>query len=82
MTETPRCPTCFHCALIDIVGADHERCMRIMKGRNGEVLRTMIDANGRRVGTACKYERDSIPEPQRADGDRCGPDGIHWRSRL
>ena len=21
-------------------------------------------------------------EPQRAEGDRCGPEGIHWRSRL
>ena len=28
---------------------------------------------------SCPFERDSIPEPQRPAGDKCGPDGQHWK---
>ena len=28
---------------------------------------------------SCPFERDSIPEPQRPSGDKCGPEGRHWR---
>lgn len=26
------------------------------------------------------FERDSIPEPQRKPGDKCGPEGRHWEA--
>ncbi len=71
MTDAPPCQTCFHYNLAD--GMD--RCRRHQHMRDGKIS-TM------RPGFLCRFERDSIPEPQREEGDKCGPEGIHWRSML
>jgi len=72
MTEAPTCQTCFHYALVD---GWHHHCKRHHKMIGGKV-ETM------RKGWTCSFERDDHAEPRREDGDKCGPDGIHWRSRL
>lgn len=71
MTDAPTCQTCFHYSLID----DRPRCKRHQLLRDGRLQM-------QRKGWTVQFERDGIPEPQRAEGDKCGPDGIHWRSRL
>ena len=71
MTEAPRCHTCFH---YNLVGG-FDRCRRHQLMRDGKI-RTQEH------GFLCVYERDDYIDLERAVGDFCGPDGIHWRSRL
>jgi len=54
---------------------DRLRCMRDRTMRDGRVIR----ADG--VGASLDFETDSVPEPQRAAGDKCGPERRHWVQR-
>lgn len=67
----PLCRDCTHYALIN----GHDRCKRRQAMRSGRLL-TIAG------GFSCAFERDGIPEPQRADGDKCGPDGRHFVERT
>ena len=67
----PACNTCFHHRLD---AQDRDRCTRIQHRRGGLIQK-------RKDGFNCTFERDSVPEPQRVDGDKCGPTGIHWASK-
>ncbi len=77
MTDISTCATChYHRNLyLQTVSRHDHRCFRphTIKGRAGTFTY--------RDGVSCVRERDSIPEPQRVDGDRCGPDGKHWTMR-
>lgn len=65
------CPKCFHYNL----EGGFDRCRRIQHMRDSKI-RTMEH------GFLCVFERHHDLDPQRADGDQCGPEGKHWVSRL
>lgn len=75
MTSPPDCKDCFHHVLDETRGAVHSRCTRHHKLKIG---RLDMMANG----WLCVFERDQIPEPQRIDGDKCSPEGIHFVRRT
>lgn len=66
------CRDCAHVALISDLGL---RCMRARTLRDGTVMRP----DG--IGSSITAERDAFPESHRIKGDKCGPDGVHWRAR-
>lgn len=69
---TPRmCETCRHSAMVVIRGAGRLSCTRPMTMRDGK-------SNAMSRGTSVVFERDFYPESHRADGDKCGPEGLHW----
>ena len=71
----PNCETCGHSSLVQHAEWDEHkrlRCMRTRTARDGTLMLH------ERVGSNPLFERDSLPEPQRVDGDKCGPKGIHW----
>lgn len=73
---TPRmCETCRHSAMVEVRGVERLCCTRPQTMRDGK-----INIMGR--GTSVIFERDFYPEPQRADGDKCGPDGRHFVERM
>lgn len=72
---TPRiCDTCRHSAMAEVRGVERLCCTRPMTMRDGK-----INIMGR--GTSVVFERDFYPEAHRADGDKCGPEGLHWEGR-
>lgn len=75
MTELSTCQTCHYHRRVWICERHDHRCFRphTIKGRAGRF--TYGD------GVSCVRERDSLPEPQRVDGDKCGPEGKHWTMR-
>lgn len=70
------CQTCAHCTEFVFAGRDHLGCLRPHHYRNGGVLRPPEG------GFSTAFEVDSIPEPQRVDADKCGPERRHWVSRT
>lgn len=48
------------------------RCYRPRSFRMGGIDEAPRD------GFNADHETDSLPEPQRADGDKCGPTRRHW----
>ena len=50
------------------------RCLRAGKTRAGET--EDLD----KIGRSCRFETDSLPEPQRGAGEKCGPARIHWEA--
>lgn len=52
-------------------GVERLSCTRPMTMRDGK-------RNAMSRGTSVVFERDFYPESHRADGDKCGPEGLHW----
>jgi hypothetical protein len=74
MTQRP-CETCGHLQIVQHA-AWHEtkrpRCMRLRTARDG----SRMPHEG--IGSDVGFERDSIPEAHRTEGDKCGPGGRNW----
>lgn len=65
------CEGCFHLRIVDVLGRKNEMCDRLQTSRLGK----------KRRGVGAVFETDSLPEPHRAEGDKCGPDRKHWRAK-
>jgi len=50
------------------------RCLRVTTYRSG------IKDDPVGVGRSPDFERDSLAEPHRESGDKCGPTGLHWEA--
>lgn len=66
------CSTCTWREPQNVGGRIDDRCMRPQTLRTGT----------RRVNVSCVAETDSLPEPHRIDGDKCGAGRIHWSERA
>ena len=78
------CATCHHGHEKTLLDADpvrtEWRCYRVRTMRNKiNPERGVIHPGA--WGSSCEFERDSLPEPQRESGDKCGPSGLHWEAR-
>lgn len=51
-----------------------ETLLSVMHLRGGEKLPPLG------VGSDCIAETDSLPEPHRVPGDKCGKDRLHWKA--
>lgn len=71
------CETCEHGDLVahPTWPAPQRRCMRTRTLRLGPPIK----AEG--VGVAVELETDSVPEPHRVAGDKCGPGRRHWKEK-
>ena len=52
------------------------RCFRIGRLHNGSPDHHLG------VGRTCKFETDSLPEPQRPKGEKCGKKLRHWEAKT
>jgi hypothetical protein len=52
-----------------------QRCMRVATLRDGTPIPNL------NVGRDPDVERSAFGEPFRVAGDKCGPDGRHWKAR-
>lgn len=71
------CDTCDHAQMVYRHEWQGER-LRCMRDR---ILRLGPIAKAMGVGTDVRAETDSIEEPHRVPGDKCGPERRHWRKR-
>lgn len=75
MTVPPSCLGCTFHMIRDIPRRGQiDRCNRPQTDVHGHVIPTGIN------GIDCGFETDSIPEPQRRIGDKCGPTRIHYKA--
>lgn len=75
MTKT--CETCDHGRKVyrQEWRGERLRCMRDRTLRLGPVIKHL------EVGTDCNAETDTLSEPHRVDGDKCGPGRRHWKEK-
>lgn len=71
------CETCGHGHVIEHAAWQRAqlRCFRDRTFVSGEIARH------ENVGASVQFERDSLPEPHRAPGDKCSVEGRHWTAR-
>lgn len=65
------CAGCMYLRIDDVKGRSNEVCERVQTSRLGN----------KRRGVGAVFETDHYPEPQRVEGDKCGPNRKHWRAK-
>ena len=74
------CETCGHSSELYMASWNPPkidlRCFRI-----GLTLRGEIDHHDK-VGRSCRFETDSLPEPQRPKLEKCGKERRHWTPKT
>jgi hypothetical protein len=66
-----RCPLCYHYSTDIVRGIERFVCQRLKKFTDGSSIRDV----------SIVFETDDREEPQRVQGDKCGPKLQHWKPR-